>query len=54
MMMFKDLSRKYLKLFREAAKKVLYLMTGPLRGAGGLNGWKKELFYVRKKLLILM
>ena len=39
---------------REAAKKVLYLVVGPLRGGGGANGCatneKKNLFFnVRKK-----
>ena len=37
---------------REAAKKVLFLVAGPIRGGGGLNGCatkgKKNVFNVRK------
>ena len=35
--------------FREAAKKVIFFVAGPLRGGGGLNGYatkeKKNFFY---------
>ena len=43
---------------REAAKKVLFLVAGPLRGGGGLNGCafvagplRKELFFVASLIL---
>ena len=41
---------------REAAKKVIFLVAGPLRGGGGLNGCatkeKRTFFNERKKVPI--